>query len=106
MLALAAVLEGREEYEIVDGNLEDHPVEAIAYDSSIAHQVELLGVSCDAWSADGRGHGSLARDQEAAAPRQDRVGRILPFDLSGCCAECESMWTLSCEDRERIRCWS
>jgi anaerobic magnesium-protoporphyrin IX monomethyl ester cyclase len=44
VLALAAVLEGREAYEIVDGNLEDRPVEAILriIDS---HFVELLGVS-------------------------------------------------------------
>jgi len=44
VLALAAVLEGREEFEIVDGNLEDRPAEAILriIDS---HSVELLGVS-------------------------------------------------------------
>src|SRR5580692_8676839 len=44
VLALAAVLEGREEYEIVDGNLEDRPVDAILklIDS---HPVDLLGVS-------------------------------------------------------------
>jgi radical SAM superfamily enzyme YgiQ (UPF0313 family) len=44
VLALAAVLEGREEYEIVDGNLDSDP------DASIralcrSHRVELLGVS-------------------------------------------------------------
>ena len=45
VLALAAVLEGREEYRIVDGNLEDDPTGAIV--STIDHhQVELLGVSC------------------------------------------------------------
>lgn len=44
VLALAAVLEGREEYEIIDGNLEDRPVEAML---SIIDTcaVELLGVS-------------------------------------------------------------
>jgi anaerobic magnesium-protoporphyrin IX monomethyl ester cyclase len=45
VLALAAVLEGREEYRIIDGNLEQSPVAAIL--SAIRnHQVELLGVSC------------------------------------------------------------
>lgn len=44
VLALAAVLEGREEYEIVDGNLEDKPVEALLKLID-AHPVELLGVS-------------------------------------------------------------
>jgi anaerobic magnesium-protoporphyrin IX monomethyl ester cyclase len=45
VLALAAVLEGREEYRIIDGNLEQSPVAAIL--STIRHhQVELLGVSC------------------------------------------------------------
>ena len=45
MLALAAVLEGREEYEIVDGNLDDNPVDTIL--SLIdSHKVDLLGVSC------------------------------------------------------------
>lgn len=44
ILALAAVLEGREEYRIVDGNVEDNPVESILgliRDNS----VELLGVT-------------------------------------------------------------
>src|SRR6201996_8939837 len=45
VLALAAVLEGREEYRIIDGNLEEDPTGAIL--STInTHQVELLGVSC------------------------------------------------------------
>jgi radical SAM superfamily enzyme YgiQ (UPF0313 family) len=45
VLALAAVLEGREEYRIIDGNLEDDPVAAIMR-TIRHHQVELLGVSC------------------------------------------------------------
>jgi anaerobic magnesium-protoporphyrin IX monomethyl ester cyclase len=45
VLALAAVLEGREEYEIVDGNLEDNPTSVIL-DLIDHHRVELLGVSC------------------------------------------------------------
>lgn len=44
VLALAAVLEGKEEYEIVDGNLDDKPVETIL-GLIDAHNVELLGVS-------------------------------------------------------------
>src|SRR5271170_6719793 len=44
VLALAAVLEGREPYEIVDGNLEDKPVDALLRLID-AHPVELLGVS-------------------------------------------------------------
>ncbi|MGC1300558.1 MAG: radical SAM protein [Alloacidobacterium sp.] len=45
VLALAAVLEGREEYEIVDGNLDEKPVDTIL--SLIdSHKVDLLGVSC------------------------------------------------------------
>src|ERR1700721_2239422 len=44
VLALAAVLEGREEYEIVDGNLEDKPVEAVLA-LIVAPPVLLLGVS-------------------------------------------------------------
>src|SRR3981189_3646987 len=44
ILAIAAVLEGREEYEIVDGNLDDNTLEIIL--KIIAtHDVELLGVS-------------------------------------------------------------
>jgi len=45
VLALAAVLEGREEYRIIDGNLEDDPAGAIVKTIDL-HQVELLGVSC------------------------------------------------------------
>ena len=44
ILALAAVLEGREEYEIVDGNLDPDP-EATLARLIEAHRVELLGVS-------------------------------------------------------------
>ena len=44
VLALAAVLEGREEYEIVDGNLEDDPTARIL-ELIDRHGVELLGVS-------------------------------------------------------------
>jgi radical SAM superfamily enzyme YgiQ (UPF0313 family) len=44
VLALAAVLEGREDYEIVDGNVEEKPVEALLRLID-AHAVELLGVS-------------------------------------------------------------
>jgi radical SAM superfamily enzyme YgiQ (UPF0313 family) len=44
VLALAAVLEGREEYEIIDGNLEDKPVEAMLRIID-TRGVELLGVS-------------------------------------------------------------
>ncbi|MBW8747416.1 MAG: B12-binding domain-containing radical SAM protein [Acidobacteria bacterium] len=44
VLALAAVLEGREEYEIVDGNVDDDPLGTLL--SLIdKHRVELLGVS-------------------------------------------------------------
>jgi anaerobic magnesium-protoporphyrin IX monomethyl ester cyclase len=44
VLALAAVLEGREEYQIVDGNLDGDPTSTIL-DLIDHHQVELLGVS-------------------------------------------------------------
>lgn len=44
VLALAAVLEGREEYEIVDGNLDEDPLASLLALID-AHPVELLGVS-------------------------------------------------------------
>lgn len=44
VLALAAVLEGREEYEIVDGNIEEKPIEKLLHLVD-THQVELIGVS-------------------------------------------------------------
>ena len=44
VLSLAAVLEGNEEYEIVDGNLEDNPTATILQLID-RHEVELLGVS-------------------------------------------------------------
>jgi anaerobic magnesium-protoporphyrin IX monomethyl ester cyclase len=44
ILALAAVLEGREEYEVIDGNLDDNATETIL--SLIQnHKVEMLGVT-------------------------------------------------------------
>ena len=44
VLALAAVLEGREKYEIVDGNVDEDPTATIL-DLIDRHHVELLGVS-------------------------------------------------------------
>lgn len=44
VLALAAALEGKEEYEIVDGNLEDNATQQIL-ELIDQHKVELLGVS-------------------------------------------------------------
>lgn len=44
ILALAAVLEGKEEYEIVDGNLDPHPTETIL-GLIRNHGVEMLGVT-------------------------------------------------------------
>lgn len=44
VMALAAVLEGREEYEIVDGNLDEHPTETILR-LIREKNVELLGVT-------------------------------------------------------------
>ncbi len=43
-MALAAVLEGREEYEIVDGNVDDDPLSTLLHLID-THHVELLGVS-------------------------------------------------------------
>ncbi len=45
VLALAAVLEGREEYAIVDGNI-DHDVTNTIVRLIDEHQVEMLGVTC------------------------------------------------------------
>ena len=44
VMALAAVLEGREEYEIVDGNIDDNPTATILHLIE-QHNVELLAVS-------------------------------------------------------------
>jgi radical SAM superfamily enzyme YgiQ (UPF0313 family) len=44
ILAIAAVLEGREEYAIVDGNLDPHPTDTIAALIQ-QHKVELLAVT-------------------------------------------------------------
>src|SRR5512135_2017594 len=44
MLALAAVLEGHEEYAIVDGNIDPNPVGTIS-GLTASHRVELLAVS-------------------------------------------------------------
>src|SRR5271168_1597261 len=44
ILSIAAVLEGREEYTIVDGNLDLHPTETVAAIIQ-EHAVEMLAVS-------------------------------------------------------------
>ena len=44
VMALAAVLEGREKYQIVDGNLDENPTQTIL-DRIRGNDVELLGVS-------------------------------------------------------------
>ena len=43
-LALAAVLEGREEYQIVDGNVDDDPAKTILA-LAAGHSIELIGAS-------------------------------------------------------------
>jgi anaerobic magnesium-protoporphyrin IX monomethyl ester cyclase len=45
VLALAAILEGREEYVIVDGNVERDPT-AVILQLIDQHKVEMLGVTC------------------------------------------------------------
>ena len=84
VLALAAVLEGREEYEIVDGNLEDKPVETML----AAHRHRkgrAAGSFRHARSADGRGDGGIEREIRRLRPQvKIVVGRILSFDLSRC----------------------
>ena len=88
VLALAAVLEGREEYEIVDGNVEDDPT---AHHSSTDRSASsgVAGRHRHARPADGGGHGGQPRNPPPAPRRADRVGRLLPFHLSGCGAECQ-----------------
>src|SRR6476469_4362136 len=71
VLALAAVLEGNEQYEIVDGNLEDDPVGAILTLID-AHKVELLGVS------------AMPGPQMAAAMEASREIRRLRPDVPIC----------------------
>jgi anaerobic magnesium-protoporphyrin IX monomethyl ester cyclase len=44
VMALAAVLEGRESYQIVDGHVDENPVETI-HDLIRTQRVELLGVT-------------------------------------------------------------
>src|SRR6202012_5547171 len=44
ILALAAGLEGKEEYEIIDGNVDDHATETILHLIE-QHDVELLAVT-------------------------------------------------------------
>jgi len=44
IMALAAILEGREEYQIVDGNVDENPTQTIL-DLMHSNHVELLGVS-------------------------------------------------------------
>ena len=71
VLALAAVLEGHEQYEIVDGNVEDDPVGAILALID-AHHVALLGVS------------AMPGPQMAAAMETSREIRRLRPDVPIC----------------------
>ena len=81
VLALAAVLEGREEYRIIDGNLEDDPTAAIL--STIdTHQVELLGVSCMPGPQMVAAMETSPRDTPPSPTCAHCLGRILPFSLS------------------------
>jgi hypothetical protein len=87
ILALAAVLEGQEDYEIVDGNLDTDPDKTIA-GLCRGHHVELLAVSV------------MPGPQMVSAMRSCKhlramfphipvvLGRILPFCLWRVCAQC------------------
>ena len=87
VMALAAVLEGREEYAIVDGNIERDPTAQILQLID-QHNVEMLGVTC------------MPGPQMAAAMETSREVRRLrpevpivwggyfPSTYPDCCSEC------------------
>jgi hypothetical protein len=75
VLALGAVLEGREDYEIVDGNLDDNPTATILRLLQ-QNEVEMLGVTV------------MPGPQMAAAVESCiEIRRLHPLDLQRCDAE-------------------
>ena len=68
VLASRRVLEGKEEYEIVDGNIDPGPMATI---DRIAREqpAEMLGVSRDAGSADGRRRSRSRKEFRARYPK-------------------------------------
>ncbi len=88
VLALAAVLEGREEYRIIDGNLEDDPTGAIVSTIDL-HQVELLGVSCMPGPQMVAAMETCREIRRLRPQVRDCLGRLLPIALSGYRAQCK-----------------
>ena len=88
VLALAAVLEGREEYEIVDGNVDDDPASTIL-DLAASHFIELLGVTVMPGPQMVAAMEACRENPADSARYPHRVGRLLPVALFGCLTECE-----------------
>ena len=105
IMALAAVLEGREEYEIVDGNLDPEP-DATLIRLMKTHSVELLGVSVMPRPADGFGDALLPCGPRAVSECSHRMGRVFSFSLSRRNAESQGMSIMRCGDRAKTRCLS
>ena len=80
VLALGAVLEGREEYEIVDGNLDDNPTATILRLIAGARR-RNAGRHRDARAANGRRGRKLPGNSRAASEVADRLGRLFSVDL-------------------------
>ncbi len=86
VLALAAMLEGREEYAIVDGNIESDPAAAILRLID-EHKVEMLGVTCMPGPQMAAAMEASREIRRAAPAGSHRVGRLLPIYLSRCGVE-------------------
>ncbi len=86
ILAIAAVLEGKEEYAIVDGNLDPNPTESLVAIIK-AHPIELLAVTVMPGPQTVGAVVKLSRDPFPVSAFADRLGRLFRLQLYGCCAQ-------------------
>ena len=103
VLALAAVLEGREEYEIVDGNVDDDPT-ALILDLIDDHEVELLGVSAMPGPQMVAAMETSPRDPPSAPARTHRAGAATSLPSIPTPRSTRTMSTTSSAARAKTRC--
>ena len=107
ILALAAMIEGREDYAIVDGNIDDDP--AWRWRRFMRERpARMLAVTVMPGPQTRSRRSGVQVVQGNLSRRADRVGRIFSVALSGRGAECELRRFCRCAGRARRRslnCW-
>ena len=104
ILAIAAVVEGKEDYALVDGNLDPNPTESLI-DIIKNQPVELLAVTVMP-GPQTVGAVASCREIRARFPHCQSCGAAILPPTIRLQHSMRSMWTMRCADRESRRSWT